>query len=337
MTADPRELQAATAQPTGELLQHAKAPATWKAWEADAGVLTRWATARGLRVQVPIDPQTLVAFVEDCAGGRLPDGRPRAVATVQRYVASVAALHRLARSRGDAAPDPSQHPLVQESLAGLRRRDGVEPRRRVRPFLVAQLQAAARALPDTVHGHRDRALLVLGWAMGARADELVALRVADVEVTEGVGALVRVRRSKTDQEGKGRTVEVPWGSATLTCPCRSIRAWLAVAYPLSAALERPPPLDAPLFLEVRGNAVKEGGITTRTVNRAVKRAAEVLGFNPDQYGAHSLRAGLVTEARRQGKADHLIMRATGHRRADTLNRYDRPELRGECAASGLGL
>ena len=52
-----------------------------------------------------------------------------------------------------------------------------------------------------------------------------------VDVTEGAdGLTVRLRRSKTDQEGAGRTVGIPYGSNAVTCPVRAWLAWLCLLY-----------------------------------------------------------------------------------------------------------
>lgn len=61
----------------------------------------------------------------------------------------------------------------------------------------------AEALPDTLLGRRDRALLLLGFAGAFRRSELVSLDVAGVEMT-AEGIVVTLRRSKTDQEGQHR-------------------------------------------------------------------------------------------------------------------------------------
>src|SRR5260221_34114 len=62
-----------------------------------------------------------------------------------------------------------------------------------------------------------------------RADrsDLVALNVEDVEFI-AKGALFAIRRSKTDQEGQGRKVAVPYGR-TRHCPILALRSWLAFA------------------------------------------------------------------------------------------------------------
>src|ERR1035438_8115657 len=55
--------------------------------------------------------------------------------------------------------------------------------------------------------------------------ELVALEVDDLNFEpEGVG--LTIRRSKTDREGAGATVAVPFGEEEATCPVRALRRWL---------------------------------------------------------------------------------------------------------------
>lgn len=77
------------------------------------------------------------------------------------------------------------------------------------------------ALPDTLGGLRDRALLLLGFAGAFRRSELVGLDVADLTFTSA-GLVVRLRRSKTDQEGQGRPVGIPYGAQPDTCPVRAV-------------------------------------------------------------------------------------------------------------------
>ena len=58
-----------------------------------------------------------------------------------------------------------------------------------------------------------------------RRSELVALTLLDVE-EQADGLLVTIRRSKTDQEGLGRQVALPFGSNPETCPVRAYSDWL---------------------------------------------------------------------------------------------------------------
>ena len=63
---------------------------------------------------------------------------------------------------------------------------------------------------ETLKGKRDRALLLFGFASAMRRSELVALEIADIELTKR-GLVVTVRRSKGDQESKGQQRAIPFG------------------------------------------------------------------------------------------------------------------------------
>src|SRR5689334_3414739 len=66
---------------------------------------------------------------------------------------------------------------------------------------------------------------------------VAALDVEDlVETPEGLRVIIR--RSKTDQEGMGRVIGVPYGSTPATCPVRTVRAWREVSAIHSGALFR---------------------------------------------------------------------------------------------------
>ena len=76
---------------------------------------------------------------------------------------------------------------------------------------------------------------------------------------------------------------------------------------------------------------KTGAIGARAMSgdaiaEMIQRRAAAAGFTPAQVeklGGHSLRAGFVTEAFRQGADAHSIMRQTGHRSPVMLEVYAR--------------
>ena len=77
-------------------------------------------------------------------------------------------------------------------------------------------------------GARDRALMLLGFAGAFRRSELVGLDIADCAFGKD-GLTVTLRRSKTDQDGVGRKIGIPYGSNPETCPVRTVQAWIAEA------------------------------------------------------------------------------------------------------------
>jgi integrase len=91
----------------------------------------------------------------------------------------------------------------------------------------------------------------------------------------------------------------------------------------------PDPVDpaGPLLRTVhRTGTIGEGPITGHAIREIIRRRAEEAGFTPAQIrrlGGHSLRAGFVTEAFRQGADAHAIMRQTGHRSHAVLEGYAR--------------
>ena len=65
---------------------------------------------------------------------------------------------------------------------------------------------------------RDRALVLLGFAGAFRRSELVGLDIEDCAFGKD-GLTVTLRRSKTDQDGQGRKIGIPYGSNPETAPC----------------------------------------------------------------------------------------------------------------------
>ena len=73
-------------------------------------------------------------------------------------------------------------------------------------------------------------------------------------------------------------------------------------------------------------AIGSAAMSGDAVNEMIRRRAQAAGFTPAQtalLGGHSLRAGFVTEAFRQGADAHSIMRQTGHRSPVMLEVYAR--------------
>src|SRR5205823_4662393 len=87
-------------------------------------------------------------------------------------------------------------------------------------------------LRSLVVGHHD--LLGRKVAVHVRLDTftvpqtVVGLDIADLDFSRD-GLTVTLRRSKTDQDGIGRKVGIPYGSNPDTCPVRTLQSWLELA------------------------------------------------------------------------------------------------------------
>jgi integrase len=62
-------------------------------------------------------------------------------------------------------------------------------------------------------------------------------------------------------------------------------------------------------------------MSDKAVYRTVKRIALKIGLNAEEYGAHSMRSGLVTSAKRNDADDQVVMRQTGHKTRAMIDRY----------------
>lgn len=229
---------------------------------------------------------------------------------------ALSAICKAYEARG--LPNPREDRAVKLVYQGIRRRLGIAPEQ-VEAVLPHHLRSMVDALPlddkERLRTLRNRAILTVGWVGGMRRSEIVALTVADIkEVPEGLA--LTIRRSKTDQEGKGRTIAVPYGAWLQTCPVRNLKAWLDAA---GIA-------EGPIFRTVTpdGMGVRPWALTDRQLANIVKNTARRAGVE-GRFAGHSLRAGLVTSAVRAGKQIKSIQAQTGHKTLEVLYRYVREQ------------
>ena len=291
-----------------------RAENTTRAYRTGWAQFARWCDEHGV-TPLPASAETVAFYMADLAKVAKP-------ATIDLRLAAISAAHRAA-----GYDSPTKEEAVRLVRRGVRRTLGTA-QRQVRPVTVPELRTMLEGLGTDAAGCRDHALLLLGFAGALRRSELVGLDVADF--TEGTdGLTVRLRRSKTDQEGAGRTVGIPYGSKEATCPVRAWRAWLEV----SGITE------GPAFRSVDGHGhIGETRLTGQVVALVLKRHAARAGLDPGEVAGHSLRAGLATSAAAAGVPERVIADQTGHRGTAMLRRYIREgSLFRENAASAVGL
>lgn len=195
-----------SASARADVYAHAKASATRKAYAADWRHFESWCAQSGLSA-LPAERTTVGLYLAALADSRKP-------ATLSRRLAAIAATAQGLRFRV-AGLDASRR--VSSVLQGIKRTRGTAPNAKA-PVLVDNLRAMVRKPRPGVVGTRDDALLLLGCAGAFRRSELVALDVTDVQFTSD-GLVVMLRRSKTDQEGEGRKVGIPYGSKLTPARC----------------------------------------------------------------------------------------------------------------------
>ncbi len=157
-------------------------------------------------------------------------------------------------------------------------------------------------------GLRD-ALLVRIMSDGLlRVSEAEALDVADIALSKGK-LLVTIRRSKTDQDGRG--VVFRGGPDT----ARLARKWLE-----AAGIE-----EGPVFRPVnKAGRVADARLGRRSVRDIVKRRAADAGIE-GRVSGHSLRVGSAQSLRNRGATTADLMDAGRWSRVETMAGYVRAQ------------
>ena len=297
---------------TLHLTARAQARNTQLAYAADWEGFARWAASRGAE-PIPCPPGLLCGYLSALfrAG--------RKASTISRHAAAIAHFHR---ERGIEPPTNSE--AVKRLLRGIRREIGTDPAKKA-PATADIVRALMDACPASLIGLRDRALFAIGLAGAFRRSELIALRVEDLTaVPEGLH--IRIKRSKTDQEGKGQLVAIPHGARIR--PVETLRAWLEAACIT----------EGPLFRPVRlGGRVGAEGMSHHALIRALKKRAKAAGLDPKLCAGHSLRSGFMTSASATGATLPKMMEQSRHRSADSALGYvrDRDRFRDHAGAGFL--
>ena len=171
------------------------------------------------------------------------------------------------------------------------------------------LNKMIEAQPATLVGNRNQLLLSLGYDFLARRSELVAIRNEDLTFTPDRALKGIIRRSKTDQYGRGRLVFGSERSAKL------LKKWLKL---------KPKEIQA-VFCAVNHGRCVDRAICDRQVNEIIKQALVGVKRYPRpidlEVSGHSLRVGAAQDLLIQGHDMAAIMRAGGWSEPTTVARY----------------
>jgi site-specific recombinase XerD len=278
----------------------------WRSFEA-------WCAHAG-RVALPATAQTVAAYLT-----HLATERGLKATTVDAHLTAIRAVHRGA---GAPAPDPLTGRKVV--VAAQRReaaQDGRYGPRKAAPVMAADLPAIVAACDDrTPVGLRDRAVVLLGFALLARRSELAALNLSDVELAPGEGIAVTIRASKTDQSARGVIRRIHYAANERVCPVRAVLAWTAflaaggvMKGPLFTRIDRwgnvgptaggryagPPASDKTTAPAVSGGNSRDGRLRPQAIGAIVTALCASAGLagqpaESRRYSGHSLRRGGAT-------------------------------------------
>ena len=282
-----------------DYVKHSKSQSTIRAYKSDWKHFSEWC-ARYNYQAMPASPQTVADYIAFYAEAYKP-------ATLDRKLASISKAHKTA---GFNSPTGSS--LVRDTLRGIKRRFGTAQNKKA-PVRISGIRQIAGDLPDTLQGRRDKALLLVGYICAMRRSELVALNIEDVAF-DAEGMKVIIRKSKTDQEGRGAVLGIAYGSYVPTCPVRALKAWIDASGITCGAVFRP--ID-------RHGRMGSGRLSGKAVGLVIKRIAPALGLDPESVGGHSLRAGLITDLYAVGTPEGIIAERSRHKSRSVMDGYRR--------------
>lgn len=146
---------------------------------------------------LPAEPYVIARYISKLTISNLKSS------SIRIAVAAISCIHKL-----NLLEDPTLHPIVKIELRRMHRALGRYSQQAfgiTAPILEKMLEASS----SNLRGIRDRALLQLAYDSMCRRSELVSLGVADFQmgqIDNQTKTKIRLRKSKTDQELRGRWI-----------------------------------------------------------------------------------------------------------------------------------
>ncbi|WP_336640067.1 site-specific tyrosine recombinase XerD [Microbacterium sp. USHLN272] len=257
---------------------------TVSAYRRDLDGYIAWLSEQGVTDTSEVTAQVIGRFIEE----RSSEVPPPAATSLARLQSSVRGWHRYVAREGIEQDDPSG-----------RLRPPKAPRRLPKALTIDQVERLLQAPPsEEPIGIRDRALLELLYATGARVSEAVGLDVDDL----AHGDVLRLR-------GKGSKERiVPIGSFARD----AVDAYLTRVRPGLATKGR---ASARLFLGARGAPLSRQSAWL-VIRSAAERAQITAEVSP-----HTLRHSFATHLLQGGADVRVVQELLGHASVATTQIY----------------
>ena len=268
----------------------AVAPNTVLALRADTAIFVAWC-AEYSHETLPASPDTVTAFID-------AQSEVKAPATIKRYIASIAHLHRAA-----GLDDPTKDDGPKLALKRMARAKGTR-QKQASPLNRPAIDRMITSAGDSLRGLRDIALVTTLYDTLARSTELIDLDVEDMTTAEDGAGTVIIKRSKGDQEGQG---SIRFLAADTV---EHVKRWIE-----EAGIE-----DGPLFRAVAKGGDVRGRLYRQDIRHILIAMAKRAGLDIDPSG-HSVRIGVAQDMVSAGFSLPEIMVAGGWRSPEMVARY----------------
>ena len=281
-------------------IENGTAKSTRRAYDRDIKYFFSWLAGNlSLKETYPVTPEVVIQFCLYHLAGNSP--RRLKVSTLRRYLASVSVAHKEA---GFASPTTNDQVKLLLKRAKSARIERPQQKAAITRDILDKMLVTC---DNTLIGVRDRALLLVAFCSGGRRrSEIANLTTYDITKTED-GYLITLAKSKTDQDADGFSVPL-MGDAAL-----ALKQWL-----LKSGIR-----EGNLFRGIKSDLTLYESITGNSIYKIVKKRIKLIGLDETLYGAHSLRAGFITESVNNGKTIYETMQYSGHRDPETAQSYVR--------------
>ena len=283
-------------------LKSSKADNTIRAYKSDFNDFTLFCVKNGFK-SLPCEPKVVSLYLTHLST------KDAKMSTLKRRLVSIGVIHKLKGYYLD-----TKHPSIIENIMGIKRRKGSIQIGK-KPILINNLKLLINVIDKQINEEmkrlRDRSIILIGFSGGFRRNEIVSLDHDDLDfVPEGLK--INIKRSKTDQFGKGFTKALPYFDNSQYCPVVSLINWLKISKITSG----------PVFRRfVKGSKLSINRLTDQTVALLIKKYLNLVGIDSKNYSGHSLRSGFATSAAESGVEERSIMAMTGHKSTEMVRRY----------------
>jgi integrase len=319
-----------------QLLAEGEAENTVRSYQTALRYWAAWFRLRyGRAISLPVPASSVIQFIVDHAQRTTPNGLtcelppaidralvdrgfkaalgPPALSTLMHRVSVLSKVHQV-RSSSNPCQDAKVRELLSKTRRAYSKRGVVQDRKAA--LTRDPLEALLATCDGSLRGVRDRAIILLGWASGGRRrSEVTAATMDNVRKVGDRAYVFTLHRSKSNQSG---TSSDDSDKPIVGRAADALQFWL----------ECSGVKEGPIFRRIRSGQNVAEPLAPAAVRDIVKKRALLAGLT-DDFSAHSLRSGFVTEAARQGVPLGETMALTGHASVATVVRYFR-------SASALG-
>ncbi|WP_145324339.1 MULTISPECIES: tyrosine-type recombinase/integrase [unclassified Rhizobium] len=245
--------------------------------------------------------------------GFLKASGPHAPDTVRRRLASWSTLTKW-RGLNGAFASPALKSAIRLAVRAVPRQRRRKSAKAVTGDVLAKLLATCAT--DSLRDLRDRAILMVAFGSGGRRrSEIAGLRVEQFSVEAPIevpdcsplpSLAIHLGRTKTSD---GEQDEVVYLTGR---PVEALNAWLA-----AAKIEK-----GSVFRAIgRWGTVSRRALDPQSINAILKQRAEMAGLEREDFSAHGLRSGYLTEAANRGIPLPEAMEQSRHRSVQQASSY----------------